>query len=173
MNITASNIALYAFEHFGDTVLRAAFSRTGNMSEAEDITQDVFLKLHEHPVSFRNDEHIKAWLLRSAINRCINYHKSIRVKGRLDIADMSEERFAIPFTESESELLSEVRELPGKYSSVIYLYYYEEYSIREIAEILEKNENTVSSLLRRARKMMKTKLEREDNYDEQGIQKRA
>ena len=66
------NPALYAFNKFGDTVLRAAFAMTGNYTEAEDITQEVFLTLHAKPQSFESDEHMKAWLLRSAINRCKN-----------------------------------------------------------------------------------------------------
>ncbi|MGN0581041.1 MAG: RNA polymerase sigma factor [Ruminococcus sp.] len=173
MNIVSSNIALYAFEHFGNTVLRAAFSHTGNMSEAEDITQDVFLSLHLNPVRFNGDEHLKAWLLRAAVNRCRNYHKSRRVRGRIALDDIGEDKLSYPFSNEETELLEVVMSLPEKYSSVIHLYYYEGYSIREIADILEKNENTVSSLLQRARKKMKIQLEEEDSYEEKRLQKRT
>lgn len=71
------NIALYAFRKFGDTILRAAYACCGNYSEAEDITQDVFLILHSKPQTFRDDEHMKAWLLRAAINKCKNYKKKL------------------------------------------------------------------------------------------------
>ena len=72
--------ALYAFNRFGDTVLRTAFAMTGSYQDAEDITQEVFLTLHSKPQEFDTEEHMKAWLIRSAINRCKNYFKSARVR---------------------------------------------------------------------------------------------
>lgn len=155
------NIALYAFVKYGDTVLRAAFSHTGSMSDAEDITQEVFLTLHSKPVEFRDDEHMKAWLLRATINRCRNYHKSSWIKGRVDTDDSDPEMFSCDFDSDEKDLLDTVMSLPEKYRTVIHLYYYEGYSIKEIAGILKKNENTVSSRLQRARMKMKIKLEEE------------
>ena len=61
------NTAQYAFRKFGDTVLRTAYACTGSIQEAEDITQDVFLKLHSSQTAFADDEHMKAWLMRAAI----------------------------------------------------------------------------------------------------------
>lgn len=162
MEINIANQALYAFEKFGDTILRAAYCHSGNMAEAEDITQDVFLKLHSNPSTFNDDEHIKAWLLRVTINQCINYHNSIRVKGRASLDDISEANLLCSFTEHDKNLLQSVMALPKKYSSVIFLYYYEGYAIREIANLLGKNENTVNSLLQRARKKLRLKLEEEE-----------
>ena len=74
------NSALYAFNKFGDTILRAAFAMTGSYPEAEDITQEVFLTLHSKPQDFESDEHMKAWLLRTAINRCKNLRNSARMR---------------------------------------------------------------------------------------------
>lgn len=162
MENNMSNIALYAFEKFSNNILRAAYCHTGNMAEAEDITQDVFLKLHSQPIAFNDDEHIKAWLLRVTINKCINYHNSVRVKGRTSFDEIGEENLSCSFTENDKNLLYSVMSLPEKYSSVIFLYYYEGYTIREIAELLGKNVNTVNSLLQRARKKMKIKLEEEE-----------
>jgi len=163
------NIALYAFRKYGDMVLRAAYHHVRSYSEAEDITQEVFLKLHAEPQSFSSDEHLKAWLLRSAINRCINYHKSFRIRNRQSLDEVNEESLSYEFTSDDKTVLEKVSALPDKYSSVIYLYYYEEYSIREISEILGKNENTVSSLLRRARKRLKLELEEDEVYEKQGV----
>lgn len=164
-----SNIALYAFRKFGDTVLKAAYHHVGSYSEAEDITQEVFLKLHAEPQSFSSDEHMKAWLLRSAINRGINYHKSFGVRNRQSIDEVNETVLSYEFTPEDKTVITKISSLPKKYSSVIYLYYYEEYSIREIAEILDKNENTVSSLLRRARKKLKLELEEDEVYESQNV----
>lgn len=159
------NIALYAFKKFGDTVLRTAFACTGAYSEAEDITQEVFLSLHSKPQDFTDDEHMKAWLLRVTINRCKNYRKSFRVSRTHSLDDVGEAELQINFTPQESELREKIARLPEKYSSVIYLYYYEEYKIKEIAELLGKKENTVSSLLQRARKKLKLELEKEGYYE--------
>ena len=160
-----NNTALYAFRKYGDTVLRAAYACCGNYSEAEDITQDVFLILHSNPQDFESDEHMKAWLLRAAINKCKNYKKSFRVSRTDNIDDISENQLKCNFTLRDSEIRENISKLPQKYSSVIFLYYFEGYSIREIAEMLGKNENTVNSRLQRGRKKLKIELERE-GYNE-------
>ena len=158
--------ALYAFNKFGDTVLRAAFAVTGSYSEAEDITQEVFLALHAKPRSFDSDEHMKAWLLRSAINRCKNYKKSARILRNTALDDALENTLSCEFTPRDNEIRDMIAKLPEKYSSVIFLYYYEEYTIKEIALLTGKNENTVSSLLQRGRKKLKTELEEEGSMSE-------
>lgn len=150
--------ALYAFDTFGELVLRTAYCCVGNYSEAEDISQEVFLMLHEKPRSFNDDEHLKAWLLRSAINRCINYKKSWRQKGRTELETVPEAAVSEDSTQAR-ELREAVAALPEKYSSVIFLYYYEGYSIKEIASILGKRESTVGSLLRRGREKLKIEIE--------------
>ncbi len=155
------NVALNAFMKFGDTVLRVAFSYTGRMSDAEDITQDVFLTLHSKPVEFSNDEHMKAWLLRVTVNKCRNFRKSSWINGRIETDSRGLDVLSCSMSADETELLDIVMTLPEKYRTVLYLYYYEGYSIKEIAGILKKNENTVSSLLQRARAKMKSKLEEE------------
>lgn len=155
------NIALYAFRQFGDTVLRAAYAACGSYQEAEDITQDIFLMLHSKPQTFNDDEHLKAWLLRVAINKCKNLRKSFRVSRSHpidDIPEQADDRDDI----GSRELKAQISALPEKYSSVIFLYYYEGYNVREIAQLLDKSENTVSSLLRRGREKLKMEIERED-----------
>ncbi len=153
--------SLYAFEKFGDTVFRAVFNSIGNYAEAEDITQEVFLKLHQNPQNFSDENHMKAWLLRVAFNKCKDFRKSFRFRKQCSFDDVEENMLCVEFTSDEKSLLAEISSLPEKYSSVIYLYYYEKYSVKEIAEILKKNENTVSSLLRRARNKLKGILEEE------------
>lgn len=147
--------SLYAFEKFGDTVLRAVYNSVGNYAEAEDITQEVFLKLHSNPQNFNDENHMKAWLLRVAFNKCKDFKKSFRFRKQCSLDDVDESLTAVSFSTDEKSLIAEISSLPEKYSCVIYLYYYEKYSVKEIAEILKKNENTVSSLLRRARLKLK------------------
>jgi RNA polymerase sigma-70 factor (ECF subfamily) len=158
---TENNIALYAFRKFGDTVLRAAYACCGSYAEAEDITQDVFLLLHTKPQSFTDDEHLKAWLLRVAINKSKNLRRSFRISrtGSLETEDISSASYEMETP--DSSMTEQIRALPQKYASVIYLYYYEGYNTREIAEMQGKSENTVSSLLRRGREKLKLELEKE------------
>ncbi len=159
IEMNESNISLYAFRKYGDMVLRTAYACSGNYAEAEDITQDIFLLLHTKPVNFESDEHLKAWLLKVAVNKCKNLKRSFRISHTQSLDETSEKLAYYNFESGESEIREKIRALPTKYSSVIYLYYYEGYKIHEIAKILGKNENTVSSLLQRGRQKLKLELE--------------
>ena len=155
------NVALYAFRKYGDTVLRAAYACCGNYSEAEDITQDVFLTLHSQPQGFDSDEHMKAWLIRVAINKCKNYKKSFRVSRTGPIDDINENELKYDFAPRDYGIRDNISKLPQKYSSVIFLYYYEEYSIKEISAITGSRETAVQTQLFRARKKLKEILGKE------------
>ncbi|WP_295066671.1 RNA polymerase sigma factor [Ruminococcus sp.] len=154
--------ALYAFRKYGNTVLRAAFAFCGSYAEAEDIVQDVFLSLHTTPRSFNDDEHLKAWLLRVTINKCKNLRRSFRFSRTCSIDELEQSEAIYGISTEGRELRRQISELPRKYAEVIFLYYYEGYSIKEIAEITEKNENTVGSLLKRGREKLRAELEKED-----------
>lgn len=151
--------ALYAFEKFGNTVLRTAYNHTENMSEAEDITQEVFLKLHTSPQCFNDDEHMKAWLIRSAINACKNFHKSGRKRFSQPIDDTDESELSNEYNYEKSEVTELMELLPEKYRNVMFLYYYEEYSTKEISEITGQKESTIRSLLKRGREKLKNEME--------------
>jgi len=155
------NIALYAFKRFGNTVLRAAFAFSGSYAEAEDIVQDVFLSLHTDPRNFNDDEHLKAWLLRVTINKCKNFRRSFRFSRTCSIDDLEASTAICEIDTKSRELRQQIAALPKKYAEVIFLHYYEGYSIKEIAAITEKNENTIGSLLRRGREKLKAELEEE------------
>ena len=152
------NTALYAFKKYGNTVLRAAFAFSGSYAEAEDIVQDVFLSLHTNPQNFNSDEHLKAWLLRAAINKCKNFRRSFRFSRTCSIDDLEHSEVICEMDTESRELRQQIAALPKKYAEVIFLHYYEGYSIKEIASMLNKNENTVGSLLRRGREKLKAEL---------------
>lgn len=164
----SGNVSLYAFRKFGNTVFRTAYCYIGNMSEAEDITQDIFLKLHSNPQEFQNDEHLKAWLIRSAINACKNYFKSARRTRQQAIEDTDEALMSCEFTANDNEVLEAVKSLPEKHSTVVYLYYYEGYSIKEISQITGIKENSVGTLLKRGRAKLKLQLEA-SGYERAGV----
>lgn len=145
-----------AFRQFGDRVFSAAFSATGSREDADDVVQDTFLKYWDTDQDFADENHIKAWLLRVAINRSRDLLRSFWHRKKVPWEDYMEE---LPFKEPEDKSLFEaVMELPRKYRVTIHLHYYEDVSVSEIAEILHTTEGTVKSQLSRGRKLLKTKL---------------
>lgn len=143
----------YIVNTYGDMLYRVAYQYTRNRSEAEDITQDVFVAMLKK-IPFKSEEHLKAWLIRVAINKSINYLKSSRKKvlsldENIDVATEHRDRAEI----------EELQELPEFDRNVIYLYYYEGYSIKEIAKITGKSANSINIRLFRAREKLKTLLE--------------
>lgn len=154
-----------------DTLLRIAIQHTGNRPEAEDIVQDTFLRLLESGKKFNSMEHARAFLIRVTVNRCCDYLKSARHTRNIALTD-AEENVLPPDSggfqdETTLAVLEAMQKLRPEYRNVIYLYYYEEYSIREIAAILRKSPNTVSSWLTRAKKQMREVMQNEtDNLPE-------
>ena len=148
-------------EKYSDTVYRVAFSRTQNVSDAQDITQEVFLKYIKYTKAgntFRDEEHQKAWLLKVAVNTGNTFVTTAWFRHRASLEEVGE--VAAETKEDRSEVFDAVMDIPEKYRLVVHLFYYEEYSIKEIAVILEKNENTIKTLLNRGRALLKKQLER-------------
>lgn len=150
-------------------VLRIACQNTASMADAEDITQEVFMKLMKEVGGFAGDEHIKAWLIRVTINKCKDYFRSSRFRSNVAFTEenLPGGYYADSYPGLEDrQVFAELRKLPSKYRNVIYLHYIEEYSVPEIAKLLGANENTVSSWLRRAKRKLKMNLEGEGSYEE-------
>lgn len=151
-------------EKYQENVFRAAFSVCKNRAEAEDIVQDTFLKYMESDRPFESEEHIKAWLLRTAINRSKDIIHTFWNRNRGSFEEYME---SVPFQEPEDrELVETVLSLPKTYRIPIYLFYYEDYSVKEIADILKLSANTVKSRLYRGRKILK-KILKEDWTDDE------
>ncbi len=139
-----------AVNKYSPTVAKMTFSYLKNIADAEDITQEVFLALMQKQIEFENEEHLKAWLIRVAINKCKNHLKSSLFRSNNPISE------DIPYLPQEqNELLLTVLSLNIKYRLPIHLYYYEGYSINEIAEILEEPAATIGTRLARGRKILK------------------
>ena len=143
---------------YSSSMLKTAFSLLKSTADAEDAVQEAFVKLMTKAPEFENDEHCKAWLLRVTINISKNVLKASTRKN----LPLTEE---IPYTEKGDDVLPYVLSLDEKYRVVIHLYYYENYSIKEIAEILSLPAATVGTRLSRARKMLEKSL-KEDFGDE-------
>jgi RNA polymerase sigma-70 factor (ECF subfamily) len=141
---------------YRSTVYRLAFGCTGSRFDADDITQEVFLRLFKYEKPFSSDEHKKAFLLRVTINLCKNLHKSawLRKRGELD----ENAKYYDNYGDDESILRDYVLGLKPNYRAVVYLFYYEGYSAAETARLLKISESAVTTRLNRARHILKTQL---------------
>lgn len=138
---------------------RTALAITGSISDAEDIVQEAFLRAYEKAPEFESEEHEKAWLIRVTVNLC---NSRLRSPWRKRIVPLLE---SYPASEPEQhELLEQIITLSPKYRTVIHLFYYEGYSIKDISELTGQKESTVRSHLSRARQKLKSIL-KEDNYE--------
>ena len=150
----------YTYEEIADkyidTIYRLALSRTKSQQYAEDITQDVFVKLISSRKNFESEEHLKAWLLRVTINLTKDLFSSSWFKTTDALSEDISYR-----DEEKSDLYYAVMKLSQKYRTVIHLHYYEGYSVDEIAKITGASPGTVKSQLHRSRQMLKELIEEE------------
>ena len=143
------------FQKYSDMIYRIAVSNCKNQWIAEDVVQEVFLRYIRKAPAFENEAHEKAWFIRVAVNCCKTQMSCAWRKRTLPM----EEAATITFENPEQETFFEmIQSLSGTYRTVLYLRYYEEYSVGEIAQILHLSENTVSARLSRARKKLKGNL---------------
>ena len=147
---------LDAVARYQDMVYRIALHQTGNASDGEDAIQEVFLRLLTSKKPPQGEEHIRRWLIRVTGNYCRDLLKSPWRKRRVSLETLPEE--PVFQREEEAELYREVMKLPEKYRTVLDLFYYEELSVREIAEVLEIKESLVTTRLSRARSRLREHL---------------
>ena len=140
-----------ALNKYGDNLMHLAYTYTKSMDDAQDMVQDAFLKYMTKAPEFTSDEHEKAWLIRVTINLCKNFLTSSYRKNYSELDDNMSVQ-----DEYSSGLTEIVNSLPEKYRTVIHLFYYEGYSQKEIAKIIETTESAVSTRLQRGRQMLKS-----------------
>lgn len=140
--------------YYYDDVKRIAIAGCKNFYDAEDIAQIVFMKLLQFNGDFESDEHIKKWLIKVAVNEYKSlWRSSWKTKVEYDISKQ--------FTNNTSRdsindvVFEAVMSLKRKYREIIHLFYYEEYSAKEIGKLLGMSENTVFKRLQRAREQLK------------------
>ena len=154
------------YNKYSKMIFRTAYQYLLNFEAAEDIVQEVFEKLFINKKQFEDENHEKAWLLRVTINKCKNQLSSKSSQN----SEFKDERIvADVFIEEDSErridIEKELCKLTGQQRTCIYLFYFEQYKIKEISEMLKINENTIKSNLKRAREILKDNLSEEDDYE--------
>ena len=145
-----------AIGRYADTVRRLCVIHLKNHADSEEIFQDVFLKYVLSSVSFESEEHERAWFIRVTINACRDLLRRFFRSRVVSIDEIAEQ--AAPENEDHREVIEAVQSLPERYRDVLYLHDYEGYTAPQIAGILGKNVNTVYTLLKRAREMMRKQL---------------
>jgi len=141
-----------------DMVYRIAFTHMKNKTDADDIFQEVFLKLCESTVAFESDEHVKAWLIKVTINTCRKSFSSAWNKKIIQLPDLEHKELSYEDRYQDFEILPIVQALPPKYRSVIHLFYFEDMPISDIAKALKSTNSTIKSQLSRARNLLRNKL---------------
>lgn len=146
-----------AARQYQDMVYRIALNALGSPQDAEDAVQEVFLRLYTAEKPFDGPEHLRHWLIRVTVNVCRDILRSPWRKRR---APLEERLPAEPDfdREEQAELYREVMALPEKYRTVLYLFYYEELSVREIGAALGLGQSAVTTRLHRARAKLKERL---------------
>ena len=143
-----------AYDLYGKAVYRLAMVYLGRHADAEDVTQEVFVRLLSRAPAFSDGEHEKRWLLRVTANLC---RDQLRGFWRRRVTGLEDTLPAAP--PQEREALAAVMALPERYKLPIHLHYYEGYSVAEVGEILKLGQSAVKMRLKRGREMLKLELE--------------
>lgn len=152
---------------YGQEILQLAYSYVNSKVIAEDLTQDIFVKCYKNLHTYNGKSKLRTWLWRIAINHCKDFHRSwynknVVIAGE-EFPDNSPKselvEQAVIQKEEDDELIAAIMNLPIKYREVIYLFYYEELPLKEIAVVTDAGLNTVKTRLRRAKELLKEELE--------------
>jgi RNA polymerase sigma factor (sigma-70 family) len=160
---------------YGSEIKRLVYSYIKHPSDADDVTQEVFVTVYRKLNTFQGKSTLRSWVYAIAINKCKDYLRSWKVrnsklKGKLEQFVKSADRPNTPEQHiigkiEEKQLLNQVLSLPIKYREVIILFYFEEFSVNEIADSLSINQNTVRTRLNRGRGKLKNIIQSERGED--------
>ena len=150
-------------ERYQQNLYAAAFNVCKNQMDAEDIVQEAFLQYYTSKKEFDDEQHIRAWLIRVVINKAKKCNLTFWRRNKCSLDDYIE---TLVFeTPASKELFEKVMKLPEKYRIVIHLFYYEDYSVREIADILKLSESNAKVRLTRGRTLLRNVLKEEWDDD--------
>ena len=154
------------YDKYCNLIYRTAYQYIFNVQLAEDVTQEVFVKLLTYGKSFHDDEHEKAWLLRVTINLCKNIlksksYQSLELKNEISVYNSAFEEKS----DTKMDISTYLKHLSAEQRTAIFLYYFEGLKIKEISKVMNIKENTVKSHLKRAKQNLKMNMEREQNNE--------
>ena len=159
-------------ERYGDKILRLCFVQLGNIEEAEDATQEIFLKVFKSIKKYNGDSSIYTWIYKITINTCFDILKK-RNRLRYDdislyinfIKDEKDTEMIILKNLTSKSIRVALMKIPEKYRVLLYMFYFEELKISEISTILNEKENTIKTRLKRGKAALRRVIEKEEiNY---------
>lgn len=150
------------YDRYGSMIFKIAMTYMGNTADAEDVMQEVFMRLLYKSPEFNDIEHEKRWIIRTAGNVCKDILKRFDRRFSLDIEDVSR-YLSVPFEYSNAEILFSLK---PEYRIVLYLRYYDNYSVEEIADILSISVSAVKMRLKRGRDKLKLDIEKGELYEQ-------
>jgi RNA polymerase sigma-70 factor, ECF subfamily len=164
-------------DRYGTEVLHLTYTYVRNRQTAEDLTQEIFIKCFEKLYTFEGKASIETWLYRITVNHFKDYVKSWYHR-KIVVTDYISSFFtAAPHSgadeaflekEKKNEVLEAVYHLPLKYREIIFLYYFKEWTQKEISEICELNLSTVKARLIKAKTLLKERMLERGDGDERG-----
>ena len=160
VELKTKNDYAQVIETFGNLVYRLCFVYLKNKQDADDAYQDVFVKLIEKKPVIKDDSHLKAWLITVTTNHCKNI---LRFQKFHRSEEIDYDCFPASKTKDD-QIITLVMDLPLKYRNVLFLYYYEGYSTKEIATLLKSNEATIRTHLKRGKETLRKLIELEEVY---------
>lgn len=161
-----AEIIAAAYDKYAAMIYRLCVVQLGNVSDAEDVVQDVFVKYMSVMPEFNDDEHEKAWFIRVAVNRCHDKHRARALRSTVPLESVAQ----LAANEQKAAVLDELMALPEKYRAPLVLHYYEGYSVKEIAKLMQLTEATVKVRLHRARVQLKAEVMEGYGYVTTGIE---
>ncbi|MDE6566436.1 MAG: RNA polymerase sigma factor [Lachnospiraceae bacterium] len=157
------------YHRYKQLLFRIAYSYTKNAEDAEDLVQEAFMKRLYKAPDFLTEEHEKRWMIRIIVNLSKNHVMSFWHRKRTAMKEISDQAIA-DLGETRKDLWQEVLALPDKYKISLYLHYYEGYTCKEIAEILDCKESAIKMRLKKGRELLKIELlEGEESYEIRGV----
>ncbi|MEY8381195.1 RNA polymerase sigma factor [Ileibacterium valens] len=152
----------YLIPKYQDNLYQAAFSVLQNPADAQDAVQTTMIRYHYLNQEFEDEEHIRKWLFKTVINASKDIRRSFWRRNKVSL---EETMASIEFERIQDQsLFQEVCSLPEKYRIVIQLFYYEEFTIQEISQLLSITQSNVKKRLSRARDKLRNVLEQEDEH---------
>ena len=147
-----NDLICYAVNKYSDTIFRITFSHTQNTADTEDITQETFLALMNKRPVIENETHLKAWLIHVAVNKCRDLFKSA---ARRKTAALETAAAKYKLNDDDIDVIKAVNKLSPLERSIVFLHYFEGYTVKEIGDIIGKKENAVFKRLERTRIKLK------------------
>ncbi|MGL4741447.1 MAG: RNA polymerase sigma factor [Sarcina sp.] len=156
----------YLLDIYGDDILKFCYMKTSDVNIAEDLTQEIFIKIFKYIGKFKGDSSLKTWIYKISLNICREYYRKNKkvtyfdeqVTKESDIEDEFDLEEEILELIDNAVIASALAKIKIDYRDIIYMFYYKDFTIKDIAKILDENENTIKTKLRRGRTALEVAL---------------